>query len=139
MAETKTRRGAKSKLTDAQWAEIDAMMEQGRTARSLAEEYGVSPTIVSRRFPKRPKPLRVDVTARLWLFDAIAAHSKKNPPDAKILPYLAKRTGYRPAWAAADETWREMYLRQIAQKRSGVRIGPFWDDLEKWARKNGRL
>lgn len=39
----------KSKLTDAQWADIERRMLEGESVRSLAREYGVSETAIRQR------------------------------------------------------------------------------------------
>lgn len=42
--------GRPSKLTDKQWAEIEAKLLEGESRRSLADKYGVSETAIRKRF-----------------------------------------------------------------------------------------
>ena len=56
--------GRKSKLTESQWEEIRKRLMMGEKTRSLAKEFGVSPSNISERFSERVNEIRT-VAARV--------------------------------------------------------------------------
>ena len=56
--------GRKSKLTTEQWSEIERRLSAGEGVRPLAREYGVDPSIISRRISQQSQQVR-DVAQQL--------------------------------------------------------------------------
>lgn len=95
--------GRKSKLSEAQWAEVFRRLLEGESRRKLAEEFGLSEASIRQREAKSAKTPQVQQVARMIVETEVALKSLPIPAQINARNLAAKLRSISDSLASAAE------------------------------------